>query len=98
MGWIRDTKAKMAADHAIRAWQQNHSVFVWNHNIPMSMATLSGPVPDAAEVIESIEAVGWGLHMMQYAEMHAKNGSIILLFRRPWQQQGNQHRPATPQR
>ena len=88
MGWIRDTKAKMAADNATRAWQEGHSVFVWNQNIPMSMATMSGPIPDTAEVIESIEAVGWGLQTMQYADMHAKNGSIILLFRRSRQQQG----------
>jgi hypothetical protein len=26
------------------------------------MATHSGPVPDTAEVIEAIEAVGWGPH------------------------------------
>jgi hypothetical protein len=29
MGWIRDTKAKMAADNATRAWQEGHAVFVW---------------------------------------------------------------------
>jgi hypothetical protein len=94
MGWIRDTKAKMAADNAARAWQEGHAVFVWNQNIPLSMATMSGPVPDTAEVIQSIEAVGWGLQMMQYADMHAKNGSIILLFRRPLQQHGTPPVPA----
>jgi hypothetical protein len=83
VGFIRAAKANIAGENAQRAWQQGHSVFVWNQNIPMSMATLSGPIPDTAEVIESIEAVGWGLAMMQYADMHAKNGSIILLFRRP---------------
>jgi hypothetical protein len=97
MGWIKDTKAAVAADHAARAWQQGHSVFVWNQNIPWSMATLSGPVSDTAEVVEAIEAVGWGLQMMEYADMHAKNGSIMLLFRRPWQRHANQHRPSIPQ-
>lgn len=91
MGWIKDAKAKIATDNATRAWEQGHTVFVWNQNIPMSMATVSGPVPDTAEVIEAIEAIGWGLQQMTYADMHAKNGSIILLFRRPWQQPN--HRP-----
>lgn len=84
MGWIRDTKAQIAVDNAARAWQPGHAVFVWNQNIPLSMATVSGPIPDTAEVIKAIEGVGWGLQMMQYADMHAKNGSILLLFRRPW--------------
>jgi hypothetical protein len=46
VGSIRDTKKTMAGDNAARAWQQGHSVFVWNQNVPISMATRSGPVPD----------------------------------------------------
>lgn len=83
MGWIRDTKVSNAHANAARAWQQGHTAFVWNQNVPTTMATLSGPVPDTAEVIEAIEGAGWALQSMEYAPMHAKNGSIILLFRRP---------------
>lgn len=83
MGWIRDTKVNVARKDATRAWEQGHTVFMWNQNIPVSMATLSGPIPDTAEVIEGIEELGWRLDSMEYAPMHAKNGSIILLFRRP---------------
>ena len=96
MGWIRNAKSKIANDNATRAWGEGHSVFVWNQNIPLSMATLSGPIPDTAEVIEAIESVGWALQSMEYAAMHAKNGSIILLFRRPTPWGGGQP-PRPPQ-
>ena len=60
-----------------------HSVFLYSLNLPTTTSSLSGPVPDAAEVIEGVEAIGWRLADMTYADKMATKGTLLLLFRRP---------------
>jgi hypothetical protein len=81
MGFIKDVKATTAASHAARARQESRTVFLYRHNVPATSSGFSGPITDAAEVIESIERTGWQLNQVAYDGHQSKNGAVLLLFR-----------------
>lgn len=79
---IRDAKANTAAQHAARARDEHRTVFLYKFAVPGSTGLFSGPVPDAAEVVEAVESAGWVLVDMSYAETpRRKSGAVLLLFR-----------------
>jgi hypothetical protein len=82
MGFIKNAKASSAGRHAELAELEGHSVLVYRQNVPWSSSGASGPVSTAAEVIESIESHGWALASFAYDEQQARNGAMLLLFRR----------------
>jgi hypothetical protein len=82
MGLIKESKTNIAAAHATRAIQEGRSVLVYRYDVPATSSALSGPVSGAAEVIETIERTGWRLTDMTYGGHQARNGAVILLFRR----------------
>jgi hypothetical protein len=53
------------------------------YDVPSASSGFSGPISGAAEVIESIERVGWQLSNMAYDGKQARNGAVVVLFRRP---------------
>ena len=80
---LRGVKTTGAAGDASRAREEGRTVFLYKFNIPGSTGIFSGPVPDAAEVIEAVENTGWSLAQMTFAETSRKNhGAMLLLFRR----------------
>jgi hypothetical protein len=82
MGFIKDTKANVAGSHAARAAQEGRRVLLYRYDVPATSSGFSGPVSGAAEVIESIEGQGWHLSDMAYDGKQARNGAVVLLFRR----------------
>jgi hypothetical protein len=82
MGWIKDAKANTAGRHAELAELEGQTVLVYRQNVPFSSSGSSGPVSTAAEVIESIESHGWALDSFAYDEQQARDGAMLLLFRR----------------
>jgi hypothetical protein len=82
MGLIKDTKTNIASSHAVRAVQEGRTTLLYRYDVPSTSSGFSGPVSGAAEVIESIERAGWQLSNMAYDGKQARNGAVVLLFRR----------------
>ncbi len=80
---IKDTKTSIAGSHAARAVQEGRTVLLYRYDVPSASSGFSGPISGAAEVIESIERAGWQLSNMAYDGKQARNGAVVVLFRRP---------------
>jgi hypothetical protein len=79
--FVKDTKAKVAADHAQRAAEEGHAVFLYRVKAKWSDPGMTGPVTDFAEQIEAIESVGWKLNKMAMSG-DEKTPAGYFLFRR----------------
>lgn len=82
MAWVKDTKVAVITKHAERAIQEGRVVFLARINVGMTDAGMSGPVTGAAEQIEAVEAVGWRLDQMSYAQDKGGKPEGYFLFRR----------------
>jgi len=80
MGIIKDVKRDSAAKDAARGRAEGRSVFLYKYMVGLS-SSFSEPIGGAAEVIEGIEAQGWGLYQMAYDSAQGRHGCILLLFR-----------------
>lgn len=77
MGWLKEGRAKVAAQHAARSRDEGHKALVFLVNVPAGTAE-GTPVSGVAEQIEAVEAEGWYL-----ASLNGFNAkSMIALFRR----------------
>jgi hypothetical protein len=81
MGWIKKAKADSLASDAKRALDEGHTVFVAQLRGSVSHSpTLSRPIPGVAEMIESVESLGWRLN--QFTSVPYKdNMTTVCLFR-----------------
>ena len=77
MAFLKEGRAKVAAQHAERAREEGRSVLVFLLNVPMGTAE-GTPISGVAEQIEAIEAQGWFLASLD--GFNAK--SMVALFRR----------------
>lgn len=82
VGFVTNSKVATAASYAKDAATAGRSALLYRFNIPATASGWSGPVPDAAEVIEAIEAQGWRFWQMAYDDSQSKHGAVLLLFRR----------------
>lgn len=83
MGWIKDAKADAIKQHAQRAIEENHFVFVCRVNQGALQSNWSGPLSGVAEQIEAVEALGWQLDQASFSHDHKDHASAFLIFRRP---------------
>lgn len=82
MGFIKDVKTNKIGGEAHRAIQEGRSVFLCRINVGMTDAGASGTVGGgAAEIIESIEALGWRLDQMSYCNDAKGKPEGYYLFR-----------------
>jgi hypothetical protein len=87
MGFIKDVKTNKIGADAQRAIQEGRSVFLCRINVGMTDAGASGTVGGgAAEIIESVEALGWQLEQMSYTNDAKGKPEGYYLFRLPKQQ------------
>lgn len=82
MGFIKDAKAGMLAQEAERAVREGRTVFTAMLNTPWTHHTMSGSVPDWAQMIESVEACGWRLADWSVAMDAKGRPQAYPLFRR----------------
>jgi hypothetical protein len=82
VGIVKDAKTNLAHTEAARALSEGRTVFVYRCNVPAFSSGFSGSVSGAAEVIETIERLGWSLANMAYDGAQSRNGALVLLFRR----------------
>lgn len=81
MGAIKDIKAQSLSADARRARVEGRTVFVAQIRGPVRHSpSLTRVIPDAAEVIEAIEAQGWFLDKMNGID-HKNNTTLFVLFR-----------------
>ena len=81
VGFIKDSKASTLAGDARRARTEGKTVFVAQLRGPLShTAALTRVIPDAAEMIQAIEAEGWYLDKMNGID-HKNNTTLFVLFR-----------------
>jgi hypothetical protein len=77
MAFLKEARAKVAAQHAARAREEGRTVLVFLVNVPLGTAE-GTPVSGVAEQIEAVEAQGWYL-----ASLNGFNAkSMVALFRR----------------
>lgn len=91
MGFIKETKVNSLAQDARRARTEGRTVFVAQIRGPVRHSpAFTRVIPDAAEVIEAIEAEGWYLDKMNGID-HNGNTTLFVLFRPArYQQQESQ--------
>jgi hypothetical protein len=82
VGFIDRVKQSKIGGEAERAVQEGRTVFLARINVGVTDAGASGTVTGAAEIIESIEAVGWRLDQMSYAQDRKGSPEGYYLFRR----------------
>lgn len=83
MGFLKDVKTDKIAGEAQRAIQEGRSVFLCRINVGMTDAGGSGTVGGgAAEIIESVEGIGWRLDQMSYTQDKKGSPEGYYLFRR----------------
>lgn len=94
MGFIKDVKTNKIGGEAQRAIQEGRTVFLCRINVGMTDAGGSGTVGGgAAEIIESIEALGWRLDQMSYCSDKQGKPEGYYLFRLAPQQAYQQQAP-----
>jgi hypothetical protein len=82
MGMFKDSKADSAASDAKRAIDEGHTIFVLQLRAGMTMtANLTRQVPGFAEVMEQVEALGWGLDKSTFI-IHNDKPTAYLIYRR----------------
>lgn len=63
MGFIKDAKAGVLVEEAVRARAEGRTVFTPRLNAPASSAhNFSGSISGWAEMIEAIEGAGWAMY------------------------------------
>jgi hypothetical protein len=82
MGWIKDAKAEALSKEAVRAIEEGRTVFVARINVGATHHGMSGSVPGFAEQIEAVEAVGWRMDQMSWAQDGKGRPEGYFLFRR----------------
>jgi hypothetical protein len=82
LGFIDRVKTTKISGEAERAVREGRVVFLARINVGMTDVGASGTVTGAAEIIESIEAVGWRLDQMSYAQDRKGSPEGYYLFRR----------------
>jgi hypothetical protein len=86
MGLIKDAKVNKISAEASRAIQEGRSVFLCRINVGMTDSGMSGTVGGgAAEIIESVESLGWRLDQMSYTTDRKGAPEGYYLFRRAQQ-------------
>jgi hypothetical protein len=82
MGFMKESKAAGVTSDAQRAIDEGHKVFVVQLRAPMMMtASLTRQVPGFAEVMESVEGLGWVLDKSTFV-IHNNNATAYLIYRR----------------
>lgn len=81
MAFLKQAKSDLASDHARRAAEEGHRVFMLRVNPGMFDTGFSGPVNAFAEQIEAVEQTGWQLTQMSFTG-DDKKGTGYFLFRR----------------
>lgn len=82
MGWIKDAKATALGDDAQRAYTEGRTTFTARLNTPATSSGTSGPVPGWAEMIEAVEAAGWGLTHWAVTDGDKARPTAYAVFRR----------------
>jgi len=74
-------RVRAGAGDLVAAGEEGRTVLLYRYDVPSTSSDFS-PISGAAEVIESIERAGWHLSGMAYDGKQARNGAVVLLFRR----------------
>jgi hypothetical protein len=82
MGVFKQSAADSIENHAKRALDEGHSVFVAQFRGGMSHSpSLTRPIGGMAERIEAVEALGWKMDQFT-AVPYKDNITVVALFRR----------------
>lgn len=82
IGAIKKIKSDIVMTEAKRAIEENRSIFTPKLNEPKTQKNISGSVSGWAEIIESIESVGWTLIHWSVSEDGKGTAIAYPLFRR----------------
>lgn len=82
MGFIKDAKAAVVGKEAQAAVDAGRSVFACRLNVARGDAGMSGEVPGWAEMIASVEDLGWRLDQFSVTTDSKDRPEAYLLFRR----------------
>lgn len=81
MGFLKDAKANMIGEEAVRARAEGRTVFTPKLNTPAGQHGMSGSIGGWAEMIESVEAAGWQLYNWSVAMDEKGRPEAYPLFR-----------------
>ncbi|AUG80793.1 hypothetical protein CFP65_6125 [Kitasatospora sp. MMS16-BH015] len=81
MGWYKSKEVSAIALQAKEALADGRRVFVCRLNKGTFEARESGSLPAVAELIETVEALGWALDKLDFDQVDTA-ASAFLLFRR----------------
>jgi hypothetical protein len=81
VGFLKQVKSELVADHARRAAEEGRKVFVLRVNPGTFDSGFTGPVNAFAEQIEAVEGAGWTLATASFTG-DDKKASGYFIFRR----------------
>jgi hypothetical protein len=86
MGVFTKAKHDELVKAATAARSEGRRVFVYRYIEKLTNSRMSAPMPDLAEAIEAVEALGWRLDRLMSPKVEALTGdrtAYVMMFRAP---------------